>query len=164
MQNEILIKVNNRNRNSGFTLIELVIVLVIMGIAAGIVGIYIGSSSDNLALRTFTKDVSAILRYARNHAAAEKQSYCFVIDKEESMYRLYAHKEIENKDVIVINKSIPDSLEVIVEETGEEFYDIEFFPRGNSSGGSIEIRNENGRAYFILVNKITGKVEVEKAE
>ena len=44
--------------SSGFTLIELIIVLIIIGIAAGLAGLYIGSSSDNLAIRTFTKDNS----------------------------------------------------------------------------------------------------------
>lgn len=151
-------------RPSGFTLIELVIVLIIIGIATGLAGIYIGSSSDNLALRTFTKDVSAILRYARNHAASEKVTYHFIIDIEEKMYRLYADKVVEDKPLVVINKPIPEELEVIVENTGEDVYDIQFFPRGSSSGGIIEVKNEKGGAYLILVNRITGKVEVEKEQ
>jgi hypothetical protein len=41
---------------------------------------------------------------------------------------------------------------------------VEFFPQGNSSGGVLEITNEKGTTYFISVNMITGKLDVEKAE
>lgn len=149
-------------RAAGFTLVELIIVLIIIGIATGLAGIYIGSSSDNLAIRTFTNDVSAILRYARNHAASEKVTYHFLIDREERMYRLYSDKVIEDKPQVTINKPIPEELEVIVENTGEEPFDISFFPRGNSSGGVFEVRSEKGGAYVISVNRLTGKVEIEK--
>jgi len=149
-------------RPSGFTLIELIIVLIIIGIATGLAGIYVGSSSDNLAIRTFTKDVSAILRYARNHAASEKITYHFIIDTEEKMYRLYSDKVVEDEPMVVINKPIPEQLEVIVEKTGEDMFDIAFFPRGNSSGGVFEVRNDKGGVYVISVNRITGRAQIEK--
>jgi len=149
-------------RPAGFTLIELIIVLVIIGIATGLAGIYIGSSSDSLAIKTFTKEVSAILRYARNHAASEKVTYHFLIDTEEKMYRLYADQVVADKPLVTINKPIPEELEVIVENTGDDVFDIKFFPRGNSSGGIFEVRSEKGGAYVISVNRITGKAEIEK--
>ncbi len=156
--------VHKKAYESGFTLVEIIIVMVIIGIAAGLVGVFVGSGSDKLAVRTLTKEVSAVLRYARNHAASEKKSYSFAIDREERIYKLYSHstKEGEASNVL-INKPIPEGLEIIV-DSDDDIYDIEFYPRGNSSGGEIEIRTQDGRGFFLSVNRITGKVEVEKTE
>lgn len=151
-------------RRSGFTLIEIIVVLFIAGIALGLVGIFVGKGSGSLKIRTFTKDVSAVLRYARSHAVSEKKIYCFVIDKNEQIYRLYAedtgYKEID----LVISKYIPEELQMTLQGSDEDSPHIEFFPRGNSTGGVIEIINDKGVEFFISINKITGKLEVGKAE
>ncbi len=153
-----------RHSSSGFTLIELIIVLIIIGLAAGLAGIYIGSSSDNLTIRTFTKDVSAVLRYARNHAVAEKITYHFAVDVEEGVYRLYSDKKTDDESPSFnLEKNIPSGLEVIVDNTEDDIYKIDLLPLGNSSGGMIEVRNEKA-AYIISVSRVTGKVDVEREE
>ncbi len=149
---------------SGFTLIEIIIVLFIIGIASGLVGILVSSGSGTLEIRTFTKDVSAILRYARNHAVSEKKIYCFVIDRNEQMFRLYA-EDTQYKDInLVMSRDIPEEFEMTVQDSDADSPFIEFFPWGNSTGGVIEITNQKGTTFFIIINKITGKLEVEKAE
>jgi general secretion pathway protein H len=150
--------------SSGFTLIELIVVLIIIGIATGLAGIYIGSSSDNLAIRTFTKDISAVLRYARNHSVAEKRVYHFAVDTEGGSYSLYSDSVKEDGEPAAsIERNIPDGLEVIVDNTDEEIYQIDFLPLGNSSGGLIEVRNEKA-VYIISVGRVTGRVDVEREE
>ena len=149
---------------SGFTLIEIIIVLFIIGMAFGLVGIYVSKGSGSLKIRTFTKDISALLRYARSHAVSEKKIYCFVIDKNEQVYRLYAedtgYKEID----LVISRDIPEELQMTLQGSDEDSPHVEFFPRGNSTGGVIEITSDKGAEFFISINKITGKLEVGKSE
>ncbi len=157
-------EVHKKKHESGFTLVEIIIVMVIIGIAAGLVGVYVGSGSDKLALRTFTKDVSAVLRYARNHAASEKKSYFFEIDREKNRYKLYSRKVNDDEETnMVIDKPIPGGLEIFV-DSEDDVYDIEFFPRGNSSGGEIVVRAQDNRGYSLSVNRITGKVVLERTE
>ena len=149
---------------SGFTLIEIIIVLFIIGIATGIVGILISRGSGSLETRTFTRDISSVLRYARNHAVSEKKIYCFVIDKDERTLRLYA-EDTDYKNIdLVLSKDIPDELEVVLQDSDEESSYMEFFPLGNSTGGIIEIMDRKGSGFFITVNRVTGKLQVEKAE
>ena len=143
---------------------EIIIVLIVIGIATGIAGIYIGKGGGSLEVKTFTKDLSAVLRSARNHAVTEKKIYCFVIDEDEQKYRLYAEStDYKNVD-LVIDKFIPEGLEIVLQDNDSDSSVIEFFPRGNSTGGVLEISNEKGTTYFISINMITGKLEVEKAE
>ncbi len=167
-----LVKMNIRKKNSagasyqrGFTLIEVILVLVIIGIAAGLVGVYVGSGSGRLALRTLTKEISAVLRYARNHAASEKKNYCFIIENDDAVYRLTSRTSQEDAAAVTaVEKPIPEGLSVTVEDREDHDCDVEFYPRGNSSGGIVETRDEKGRGFFIVINRITGKVEVEAIE
>ncbi|MEW6601424.1 MAG: prepilin-type N-terminal cleavage/methylation domain-containing protein [Nitrospirota bacterium] len=149
---------------AGFTLVEVIIVLFIIGIASGLVGVWINRGSGGLEIRKFTKNISATLRYARTRSVSEKKIYCFVIDKEEQKYRLYAEAPDYTKVDLVGENPIPEELQMSVRGSDEDAPNVEFFPRGNSSGGVIEILREDGTGYFITINRITGRVDVEKTE
>jgi general secretion pathway protein H len=147
---------------SGFTLVEIVIVLIIMGIAAGLIGLYIGRGSGTFHMRTLAKDIASTLRYARNHAVSEKTTYCFVVDLDEGKYRLY--KGGDENAVVVISDTLPDDLDIGFDRAVDEVYDIEFFPYGNSSGGMIELSKGSGRGMVVSVDRLSGRVEVSKKE
>lgn len=152
------------SQQGGFTLIEVVIVLIIMAVGAALAGIAITSNSG-LTIKTFAREVSATLRYARNHAVSEKQAFCFVINKDDGVYRLYSDKvDEEGRLLPVIEKQIPEELEVVIHGEDENFYEVEFFPYGNTSGGTIEVQNQKGRVYFISVNRLSGRIEVTEGE
>ena len=57
--------------NAGFSLIEMMIVLVILGIMAGISAPAVGKILDNLKFRQQVDKYSAIMRYARLKAVAK---------------------------------------------------------------------------------------------
>jgi general secretion pathway protein H len=152
------------SQSTGFTLIEIVIVLIIMVVGATLAGVALTSSSG-LTMRTFTRELSATLRYARNHAVSEKQAYCFVINKEEGLYRLYSDKvDEEGKLLPVIEKPIPEDLEVVINAEDEDFFEVQFFPLGNTTGGAIEVQDKRGKVYLVSVNRLSGKIEVGEAE
>ncbi len=155
---------------AGFTLLEIIIVMVIMGISLGIAGIMISKNKGSVEIKTFTKEISSFLRYARSHAVSEKKMYCLVIEQEEGVLRLfYDKKNVEDDEgngrfATVMSRTIPDDLEIILQDDDSKAPCIEFFPLGNSTGGVLEISNEKGTTYLISINMITGKIEVEKAE
>ncbi|MBI5097648.1 MAG: GspH/FimT family pseudopilin [Nitrospirae bacterium] len=157
----------SNSRREGFTLIELIIVLLIIGIATGLVGIAINRTSGNHRLKTFAKEISAVLRYARSHAVSEKKTYCFSIDRDGRMFKLYTDntsKDNDEKFVQVLVKSIPEELQITLTGRDPEASFIEFFPIGNSTGGRVELSNQKEKFYFVTVNRITGKVAVEQGE
>ena len=146
----------------GFTLLELIIVLFLIGIIAGLTGLYIGKDTGSLELKKFSKEVSAVMRYARSHAVSEKKIYCFVIDKDEQRYWLYSEDNDYTNVKHVMDKEIPEGLHMDQQESGREEVYMKFFPGGNTSGGVIEITNMKGSRFFIIVNRITGKIIVKK--
>jgi len=151
-------------KKNGFTLIELIIVLIIIAVASSLVGIFILRGSGNLELKSFTKYVSASLRYARNLSVAEKKVYSLIIWKDKGAYGLYAdltHIDDIEEASPVFQKNIPELLQIIF-DNGADHLRIDFFPRGDSSGGAIEITNQKGAAFLIMVNRITGRIVVTK--
>jgi general secretion pathway protein H len=153
------------SHRNGFTLIEVVIVLIIMALAASLIGLAITRSSGS-TLRTLTREMSSTLRYARNHAVSEKKQYCFVINVDDGMYRLYGDKLNEDEEPVPeISKPVPGNIQVTMETMYDDnSYLIEFYPFGNTSGGTIELQSESGKTYSIAVNRLSGKVEVAEAE
>ena len=149
-------------KRDGFSLIELIIVLFLVGLMAGLAGLYIGKDKGSLELKKFTKEVSAVMRYARNHAVSEKKIYCFVIDHDELMLRLYSEDTDYKNVILVMDKEIPEELHIDLLGSGREAAYVEFFPGGNTTGGVIEITNIKGSRFLIKVNRITGKLIVEK--
>ncbi|MBL7031790.1 MAG: prepilin-type N-terminal cleavage/methylation domain-containing protein [Nitrospira sp.] len=150
------------SKKNGFTLIELIIVLFMIGIVAGLAGIYIGKDTGSLDLKKFTREVASVMRYARNHAVTEKKIYCFVIDKDDRRLRLYSEDTDYTNVTLVMDKDIPEELDINMPGIAREALYVEFFPLGNTSGGVIEIMNAKGSSFFISVNRVTGKLVVEK--
>ena len=64
----------------GFSLIELLVVLVIISVFSTFVAVNVAGSLGNIALKTASKKVAASLRYARSRAIAESVPYVALVD------------------------------------------------------------------------------------
>jgi general secretion pathway protein H len=153
-------------KSNGFTLIEIIIVLLIIGIAFGTVAVLFHYRGSQVEISTFVKEISATLRFARSRAVSEKKVYSFEISTKDRTYGLYYYEtdsetgeEVKNN---VVQLTIPDSLFINVKDVPDESISIDFFPLGNSTGATIEVSNQDGKTFFIIVNRVTGKVKVEK--
>ncbi|MBI4688188.1 MAG: prepilin-type N-terminal cleavage/methylation domain-containing protein [Nitrospirae bacterium] len=143
--------------NKGFTLIELLIVIFIIALTLTFAGVMIQRSSEGLRLNTLAKEISATLRYARSHAIAEKKLYSFIVNEEKKYFALYSEKSE------VICKTFPEELQFDLKGKGFKDIKIDFYPQGNSTGGTIELKSpKNSKAWAVSVNRVTGKVEVKR--
>jgi general secretion pathway protein H len=164
-----------QGKGSGFTLLELLIVMVIVGFMAALVVPAIGHSLDNLRLRTVTREVSASLRYTRSRAVSEKMTYCALFDPEKKMLTISGEKnpapskdtseeqEKVGREVYIFPKHIIVKLVSHEEDAVEPVpFAIRFFPNGSSSGGEFLLMNARERRYRIFVDFITGLVRVDQ--
>jgi general secretion pathway protein H len=73
-----------RRNHRGFTLLELIVVLVIIGLMSTLVVPKLVAPMANLNLKTASQKISASLRYARSQAASEKTTYLALFDFEKN--------------------------------------------------------------------------------
>jgi len=76
-----------RGINGGFTIIEIVIVVVIIGIAA-LVAVPMMSSAASLQIRSAANMIAADLEYARSMAISRGQKYSVVFDQVAESYKI----------------------------------------------------------------------------
>jgi len=163
----------------GFSLIELLVVLVLISVFSAFVGVNVAGSLGNMGLKTASKRVAASLRYARSRAITETIPYVALLDFNQS--RLTIKPEVadletkkdagnmasnpaeKNAKRYDLPKDIKfkDALTFDGGESDSRFFAIVFMPSGCSSGGTIFLENNRKRKSAIKVDFITGKVHLE---
>jgi|TARA_E500000178_G_scaffold318162_1_gene339296 prepilin-type N-terminal cleavage/methylation domain-containing protein len=81
------------NTTSGFTLIEVILVLVVIVIIAGIALPNLSGSYGNAKLRSAASNIERLARYARGMAILREQHLTMVIDTEKRLIYIGAEKE-----------------------------------------------------------------------
>jgi general secretion pathway protein H len=127
-------------------LIETIVVLVILGLALGIVAGFLPRRNTTLELAAATSRVTGALRLARSRAMAEGHSVPFAMVPGGHGFRL------ENAQV-----NFGPSVTVVMAEPW-----ILFAPDGSASGGSLRVVVD-GKQRVVLVNWLTGRVVVAGA-
>ena len=82
----------------GFTLIEVIIVVVIMGAAIGLAVPRIGKSLGKMRLKSVVRKFSAVLRYTRQMAISRKKEYMVtILSNEDDAVSQYKYIKVERK-------------------------------------------------------------------
>ncbi|MEE9542340.1 MAG: GspH/FimT family pseudopilin [Thermodesulfobacteriota bacterium] len=154
----------------GFTLIELVVVMMIVGLAVTLTLPVFSRSINGFELRRSVQEVRAALRYAREMAITYQSPMRFAFDIEGDRYWL---ADIDAPRAAVpgsaMDKAIPLYHKVEIEgfrwidgSRASEVGWIEFYPNGSSSGGSLLLKAaETERMRRIVMEPFTGLSHVE---
>lgn len=134
----------------GFTLLELIVVLFVVSVSASIVVLYMSRAHEKAALRDSLRKLQSALREARDIALMERTPVEFKVDEKNASYRIEKNGKRHGAAV-----SMPKKVEL-------EGRDIVFYPKGNSSGGTILIRHSDGRRYRIVIEAVTGIARIER--
>jgi general secretion pathway protein H len=154
-------------KNRGFTLLELLIVLVIIGIGAAFIAPTVARSLTNLKLKTATKQLAAVLRYARSKAVSSKNTTQVIIDIDNARYSAEISQDKSSTENTGTSAAFPSSVRFKQVKLGEEIHEsglvqLLFYPKGNTSGGEIILENDRYRQYRITIDNLTGKVKINR--
>ena len=171
----------------GFTLVELLIVLVIVGLMTAMITPTIGRTLTNLKLKTAAKKIAAALRYARSQAITRSEAYQAVFSLKEKQVTVLPEESEEDalkamqppggedgskqnymqKDKAKVY-ALPDEVKFQKVIAGEEDITsgnavITFRTNGGSGGGEVVLCDEGEKRFLrILVNLLTGAVTIEE--
>lgn len=152
-------------KDKGFSLIELVIVLVILGLSITLVTPYLSRFSKTVEVKAATKKVSGILRYYRSEAIHQGKVQQVLFDSNLREVRIQSLEPTEEK---VLKNKYPLPAGVQIKEVNipapqypDDFPVIEFYPSGGSNGGSILLDMPDRKGFRITVHFLTGMVVIE---
>ncbi len=159
--------IGKKNRSNGFSLLELLVVMVIIGMMAALV-IPNLSSGQATVLRAQVREAVAKLRYAsRSAKILGKEQITNLYEGKEGTERTGDKSTAKVKPGDWVSRGIriqwgeEDNDDVNDESNiGKTAYSFTFYPEGGSSGGEIILSYLQYKAK-IKVNPLTGKIESE---
>ena len=163
----------------GFSLIELLVVLVLISVFTAFVGVNVAGSLGNMEFKTASKKVAASLRYARSRAITESTPYVALFDLNQN--QVTVKPELNSADgennlepsalepagngikryTLPENVIFKNALAFDGSESDSRFFAVAFMPTGCSSGGTVFLENDRRHQSVIKINFITGMVRVE---
>ena len=167
---------------SGYSLIELIVVMVLIGLLSAIIMPLFISSITKTRLKTSAKELATSFRYARSQAISTKKPHYVYIDLDNSSYwissdavnrktEFFFNAEDARKTATNIRST---SKEIIIKkvEAGlttetEGIVEIPFYPQGNVRDKVIVyLERRSGskpdRNYEIHLDEVTGRVKIIK--
>jgi general secretion pathway protein H len=142
-------------RAAGFTMMELVVVLLLMGLMLLIVPRYAFTGVSGADLRASSRDIAAGLRLARSEAVLQRREATLTFDLEKRSFSLSNHAKVHQLPEALELKLFTAQSEVVNEKQGA----IRFFPDGSSTGGRVTVASGE-RKYLVDVDWLTGKVSI----
>jgi general secretion pathway protein H len=144
--------------NCGFTLIELVLVLLLLGVSLAIVVPNIEKGLNDRDVRISALALAAVGRDLRSRALFEGVPQELALNLPQNSYLVAQSREVH----------LPAEVKFVSVDGGEavdrdikRFY---FFPNGSSLGGAIVLAGEKSVSYLIRMEPLTGRIEVTRGD
>lgn len=142
----------------GFTLIEMLVVVALIALAATVVSVSVGSGLSGARVKAASRDLVAALRYTRGQAIVKHEQKTLSVDVEQRRYRAPGKSWVElPKDMTM--KLFTARSELEEEGVGR----IRFFPDGSSTGGHIDLLKDEA-TWRIEIMWLTGDVKLREGE
>jgi general secretion pathway protein H len=145
----------NRTSEHGFTLLEMVCVLALIGMMAAVLLPWFPRHTSRSRLQAYVLQTAALLKADRNAAIRSGTGVATLVDAGGRLIRSGATAEmVRIPDDVQFEALLPRTC-----ERREALSTISFFASGMSCGGAITLtRLDTG--YEVRVNWLTGRVEI----
>src|SRR5437870_1284568 len=139
----------------GVTLLELLVVLMLMALIAGIAIPTFGGGVSSTDLKSAAREVAAGLRFARDQAIAQRAESLLELNLQGRTFRVPPDPRTHR---------LPERLELKLYTAQRDLVDekigaIRFFPDGGSNGGRVTLASGE-RKYDVDVDWLTGRVSI----
>ena len=145
-------------RQRGFTLIELIVVLVLLAAVTALAASVMTSGLPGQQLRGDAREVAAQLRYTRSQAIVTGKPQVFTLDARTREWQAPNRRKGRlHPDIRIVATGAQ------VEQARPDEVSIRFFPEGAATGGRITLQRDTA-AWQVDVEWLTGEVRLARAK
>ncbi len=149
-------------RDQGFTLVELIIVVVVIALVLAVSYPSLSRGSASIKLRAAGRDILSTFRYAREKAVTEQTGMRVAVDREKQEVTLSddlgdgSRRYTLPRD-IQIRRMLLGGIEVM-----EGPLIVRFLPNGSAEEAEVMLQSRTGSFLRIITDPITGGARVEQ--
>lgn len=143
-------------QKSGFTLVELLVVVAVMGLLIAVVPVAFERMREAVQYRDTLRTIQAEMRLARREALATGRETQFIVDMGQRTYGLQGGRKHEVPSFLELRAVVADD-----ESRQLTVASIRFLPRGGATGGSIDVIRASGVGVRLRVDWLSGLVAQE---
>lgn len=140
----------------GYTLIELLVALAVLAIAAAVVAPSVGRTLDEVRVRGEVAAFARFLRAAREQAITRQRAYEVVLESDPPA--LWLRRAGSGDRVGQASRSLGSGLRIAAPAPR-----VTFWPHGTSSGARFAIHAPGPRRHVITVDPLTGRVATHRS-
>ncbi len=146
-----MLPTRRRNPSSGFTLLELVVVLVMLSFAAGLIFQRVGGTSDVREAKMFAKELALLLKKARRTAVNTGGPVTVWISDQDAACILDDTRLLIPETVQIDGRNIRQ------DDEGQPY--VRFAPDGGSSGGELIVMTGGTPVAAMRIDLFTGAIQ-----
>jgi general secretion pathway protein H len=150
-----MISRSDRSGEAGFTLIEILVVIVILGLSVALVAARGPARNAGLEARAAASEVVQTLRLGRSRAIAEDRPVAVMLDLPSHHLALDGVPRANLPEWIPLAARMADG-------TAPRRAVFDFAPDGSATGG-IVVMGTPGRRFLVSVDWLTGRVDIADA-
>jgi len=145
-------------RSAGFTMLELLVVIVLIGVLAAISPPIFSNGVSAAEHRALARSVAQTLRFARSEAVANRTDVGVEFNLQDRTFQLPGGKR---------KGKWPENIALELTTTAAETIDekhayVRFYADGGSTGGRVTLKYKE-REYRIDISWLTGHIAIEEA-
>lgn len=150
-----MLGVRYRSNNSGFTLLELIIVIFLITLILGLSTLFFAGFLPSNRFNATVRNISSAMKHARSLAQIQGKPHTLIIDLDAKKYTIAGRGE----------KNIPNDMNIkvidpISGEVNKGQYQFVMHAAGNIEGGTIVVWNAK-KTVSIQIDPIVGAVVIK---
>jgi type II secretion system protein H len=147
-------------RSEGFTLLELILVVLVVALAVGISYPSFSRGTAAVQLRTSARDVMNTLRYARERAITEQQTFIVSADPESGRFVMTDEVGDGARTYALPREVRIERLSLGGEPFREGVFAVRFLPNGSAAAAEIQLRSASGGVLRVVTDTVTGGARI----
>ena len=144
-----------RRSTAGFTLLELLVVLVLMALMTGLAIPLISAGTPGAQIKAASRELMAGLRQAREQAIVSRQPAALTINVDDRRFQISGHPR-----AFQLPGKLQIGLFVAEVEDNGKLGSFVFYPDGSSTGGRVTV-SLDGQTNRIDVDWLTGVARLQ---